>query len=335
MVTAVVLVLLVAVGLFWIWPHADEPGWTRAGFTANGIPTEGQVLVGAAVEGEVATFEAAIGGSLDVHRSYFRADQVERALAVAKDDLSNGRLPWLSFKLPTDWEEAAMGAADPWAGEIARALGGLDGPVWLAFHHEPEGDGELALWLDIQTRFSVIFAAEPNLAYSVVYGGWAQLRTDDYLVSMQRYWPERAQVDIVAFDLYNWYATSNPRSGKVSYEWTELDFYYERIEQWLQASGNDHVSWAIAETGYTDAAADVPRGGPAPTGRPVSSRGSGADWLTRSYEDMVRRGGVALSYFDVSPSLNDEPEDWTWPILTEPKVGVFTKLLERSSGIAD
>ena len=47
----------------------------------------------------------------------------------------------MSFKLPHSWGEMAAGAGDAWAKNLAARFGRLNGPVWLAFHHEPEGDG--------------------------------------------------------------------------------------------------------------------------------------------------------------------------------------------------
>ncbi len=72
--------------------------------------------------------------------------------------------------------------------------------------------------------------------------------------------------------------------------------------------------WAIAETGYSDTAASIPRNYVAPNGKTVSTAGTGADWLTRAYDDMAAAGGVALAYFSVAGTVNNEPSDWTWPI---------------------
>ena len=52
--------------------------------------------------------------------------------------------------------------------------------------------------------------------------------------------------------------------------------------------------------------------------------GTGADWLTRAYDDMKAMGGIALTYFNVSAATNNEPADWTWP-LNPTKTTTYTR----------
>ena len=72
-------------------------------------------------------------------------------------------------------------------------------------------------------------------------------------------------VDIMGFDVYNRYGDANhPDKG-----WTEMSHYYDEIAPAAKARG---VDWAIAETGYTDAAA-----------------AKDPAWLTRAFDDMANR----------------------------------------------
>lgn len=315
--------------------NAESPGWQNDGFTSRGIPIEGQTLVGASVIGDPSNLETRLGASLGLHRSYYSSSQQALAISTARADLSVGRLPWISFKAPSGWDEMANGAGDDWATDLADALSDLDGPVWIAINHEPEGDGNVADWRRMQQRLSPIFRAADNVAYTIVLAGWQQLRGQDLVSDMEPFWPGREFVDVIGFDVYNWYATTNPNTGVVSYDWQELVDYYQPILAWLKASDNDDLAWALAETGYTDAAADMTMNGTAPDGATVSQAGPGAEWLSRGYNDMNRLGGVALSYFDVPPSVNNEPADWTWPIIRSPKTEVFSRTARQAATITD
>ena len=55
-----------------------------------------------------------------------------------------------------------------------------------------------------------------------------------------------------------------------------------------------------------------------------------AEWLSRAYDDMKAMGGVGLSNFNVSPGVNDEPLDWTWPITNDRRTRAFADVLARS-----
>ena len=86
--------------------------------------------------------------------------------------MAHDRVPWLSFKLPYSWADMANGRGDAWAKDLANQLGAVNGPVWVAFHHEPEGDGPIADWVRMQQHLSPIFRAKPNIAFTVITTGW-------------------------------------------------------------------------------------------------------------------------------------------------------------------
>ena len=332
LVSVGVVVVVLAAGLV-----AGVPGMSGAagvgGFSSRGIPLGGQVLFGSATTTDIALMEAAVGGKVGIRRSYYQASQVSAAVDRARADLVAGRVPWLSFKAPASWAAMATGAGDAWAQDLANRLGGLPGPVWVAVHHEPEGDGPAADWKAMQQRLSPIFRAKPNIAYTMILMGWNQFFANKADQSLDVYWPGKQYIDVLGFDPYNWYDTSNS-SGAKNYTWTELREYYTKITAWLDATGNSEVKWAVAETGYTDTAAAMPQNGTAPNGKRVSALGSGADWLTRAYDDMKAMGGIALTYFNVSAATNNEPADWTWPLNTT-KTTTYTRVLANSNRFTD
>ena len=50
-------------------------------------------------------WENTMGHRLGVHRTYYGATQVDKAVSVSKADLALNRIPWISFKLPYTWAE--------------------------------------------------------------------------------------------------------------------------------------------------------------------------------------------------------------------------------------
>lgn len=294
-----------------------RPKWTR-----NGLPLAGQTLLG----GTVGTPD------VGVVRRYARGGDTPSAVAMGCiADHAAGAIPWVSFKLPVSWDSAATGGADVWAQAMATELGKLAGPVWIAIHHEPEGDGDLATWVRIQQRLMPYFkAAGSNIATSIILMGWHQWLSTAGTYSMDKCWPGAAFVDIVGFDPYNFYDTTKSGTTTKNYAWDELSAYYQPIRAWLQARGlTDTVRWAIAETAISDSAFTVAQGHKAPNGKTVATRGPGSQWLARAYDDMKAAGGIALTYFNVAGTVNSEPGDWTWP-LSGQKLAAFQTLAARA-----
>ena len=114
-------------------------------------------------------------------------------------DLAHQRVPWISFKLPYSWAEMAAGRGrrlGPRRGPAGSPR--LDGPVWVAFHHEPEGDGQdITHWTAMQERLApIVRSAAPNVAYTVILTGWNQFYgPKDY--SLTSLWPRDTKIDLV------------------------------------------------------------------------------------------------------------------------------------------
>jgi len=250
--------------------------------SSDGIPASG-AYVGAAVGGTANLADLESGtGRLAIHRLYFEADQVDYAITAVKQDLAAGRLPWISFKLPYSWADMAAGAGDAWATDLAERLAEVGGPVWLAFHHEPEGDGPIQDWTRMQQRLApIVHAHAPNVAYTVILTAWDSLfGPAEYRLGAV--WPGDGDVDILGADVYNEYGA---KAGKASMN--PMD-YFGPLSAFARRHG---VRWAIAETGYTAAAATADAG-----------------WLQRAFSDLRSTGGIAFTYFD--SSLNSIA-DWT------------------------
>jgi len=269
--------------------------------TARGIPGCG-TYVGAAhgSNSDPSALERQLGRHLGVRRTYFDATGVASAVRTARTDLAAGRLPWISFKLPYSWTEMADGRGDGWATDLAQRLAALDGPVWVAFHHEPEGDGDIQEWRRMQEHLApLVRATAPNVAFTVIVTGWNQFYGDPSY-SLANIWPRAVKVDVAGFDIYQQYGVA--KNGATTTKWTDFQQYYRAIATWARTVD---VSWALGETGVTDAAAEA-----RPAEIPDAVR------LMESY------GGIAYSYFD--SALNSVAP---WTLDTATKRSAFAQAL--------
>ena len=273
--------------------------------STRGIPASG-ALVGAAVGGNAdpTSFETQTGQRLGVRRTYFSATGTDKAVKMAKLDLANGRLPWISFKLPYTWEQMAAGKGDAWAKDIAVKLSALPGPVWVAFHHEPETHGDIQQWKAMQERLGPIVRSNaPNVAFTIILTGYHQISGEaDY--TLEALWPN-TKVDVAGFDIYNFYKTTNSNGTYFTQPSDLRRKYFEPISKFVAAKGS---TWGLAETGFNDAAGDdLP------------------NLMKETFDAMVDNHGVAFSYFN--SGLNSSS---SWVITTPAKLTQFANLVQSN-----
>lgn len=267
-------------------PPTEEPPAVGSPLTngcthdERGIPSCG-VYVGAAhgSNTDPSTLETDLGRRLSVRRTYYTGTGVASAVRTATTDLAAGRIPWISFKLPYSWEQMAAGSGDAWARDLAARMAALDGPVWLAFHHEPEGDGDIQAWRQMQERLApIVRGAGTNLAFTVIVTGWNQFY-GDARYRLSEIWPRGVDVDVAGFDIYQNYGVV--KDGVQSLKWTDFAAsYFSRIQAWADQVG---VEWGLAETGITDLAAAA---------RP--------DEIPDTVRLVQQYGGIAYTYFDTT-----------------------------------
>lgn len=198
----------------------------------------------------------------------------------------------------------AKGRGDAWARDIARRLARLDGHVWVAFHHEPETDGNIRLWTRAQERLApIVRSTAPNVAYSIVLMGWHQIPDagNRAKYGLNRIWP-KTKVDLLGIDPYNYYGAA----GKAASAPTNIvGKYFKPISSWAD---RNNVQWGVAEIGYTNKTlAEDPR------------------WLQRTHEGLVAHDGVALSYFN--SSINSVAD---WRLDTPADFRAFNEILTDS-----
>ena len=266
-----------------------------------GIPSK--VLVGAAYGGNTdpSDFEQRIGGTLQIRRTFWRGDNVDSAVSTAAGDVAKGRIPWLSFKLPYTWSEMAAGKGDAWAKDLTQKLAALNAPVWVAFHHEPEGDGDVTQWVAMQRRLApIVHANSNNVAFSTILTGWHQLY-GDAKYSLDALYPGDGLVDIMGFDPYNEYGVV--KDGKTITN--PFNFGLSTLSAFAKSK---KAAWGLAETALTDEASKVD-----PT------------WMDRTYSELSANGAIAMTYFNTELNAYG-----SWLINDPAKTQQFADILKRA-----
>ena len=238
--------------------------------------------------GNPATLEAQTGRKLSLHRSYMDASTSTAAMAArAKADVATGRIPLISTKVPGSWAAVAAGQQDAWLLERIRGLAAVDGPVWLALHHEPAGDGAPADWVAMQQHArTLIKANSSNIALVGILNGWDFKKKNGNPVEYNM--PVGTGVDIMGFDSYNGWS---PTNGKA----------------WQPAADVFSPALTIQSWGYPTLVGEYGvRTDPANPGR-------AAQWLRDAYAFATAHHFVGMSYFD--SGLNSP--DGTWTLDTE------------------
>ena len=264
--------------------------------TPRGIPSCG-AYVGSAygANTSVTGWENGMGKRLGVHRTFWGGHSVASAIRTAKSDVAHHRLPWISFKAPYSWSAMASGKGDAWARAVARKVRTVRGPVWVAVHHEPEGDGNIATWKAMQVRLAPIMRrVAPNLGYSIILMGYHEFYGESKY-RMANIWP-KTKIDVLGFDLYETYGVQGKTKWK---RWTHD--YFQKIQRFARAHG---TKWGLAETGYSDPAAKKQPG-----------------WMRKVYKQLVAHGGKAFTYFNTN--LNSKAD---WKLSTPAQRASFTRL---------
>jgi hypothetical protein len=142
-----------------------------------------------------------------------------------------------------------------------------------------------------------------NVAYSIVVTGYDQFfGADQY--SLNNIMPKNTKIDLLGIDVYQRYGA--PVNGKIKTTFSNLDRdYFAPTSAWAKAHD---MAWGVAETGYTDAAAEDD-----PT------------WLGTAYNQLKARGGSAFTYFN--SGLNSTAN---WVLSTDAKKSQYTAALKSA-----
>jgi hypothetical protein len=265
-------------------PTTSSPTPRNSAFA--GSPPPGDLYYGASLPAgrSLPTWEAALGSTLALHRSYFTPDANETAQLVqqCRDDLAHHRLPHVSTKVPGTWRDVADGAQDAWLTRMLTPLGDEDAPVFLTFHHEPENDaGGAGMtapdYVAMQLR-AIRLAAElaPQVTVVPVLQHWSfeplNLRGDPAA------WIVR-EASVLGVDVYNAWS---PTNGKV---WRSFGSRIDDVLPWL-----GDTPLAIGEYGCRE--------------DPVNP-GLATDWLCDAAAYARTHQIVSMSYFNSDVNTPD------------------------------
>jgi hypothetical protein len=89
--------------------------------------------------------ETPTGASLSVRRTFWQWADADGGtndpmFVSVRGDLAKNRLPFISVKSP-GWKDVADGKYDAILDTMLKQLDSYGKPIWIAFHHEPEGGG--------------------------------------------------------------------------------------------------------------------------------------------------------------------------------------------------
>jgi hypothetical protein len=268
---------------------------TRTDLSRTEFPSDRVFYGSSSPAGSLSGFEDALGEPLPCYRSFFGSGEPGALHARVADDVRRGRLSIPSIKPPGPWAESA--ADKGWIESVLGPLGDLGAPVFLAVHHEPEGEAHAYGTPDDYRllQLSVIHTAAtlaPTVTIVPILGSWS---FDSRTNRDPAEW-NVAQATAYGVDIYNpW----SPANGK---RWIPLAEKLDLAHE--QAAGRPIV---VGEYGC--------RSDPNTPGR-------AAGWMRDAFTAALASDVVAMAYFN---SAQNSP-DGTWELDAE-TFPVFRDLL--------
>jgi len=214
-----------------------------------GQPGSGTFYWGASLtgNGSPSRHEGPTGEVLSIRRTFFDWSQrTGYMIDIARGDVASGRLPWISIK-PPSWSAMAAGRHDSEIDAMLRALDGINGPVWLTVHHEPENDSgnasdHLAMNKRVRQRMNAL--GTDNIALAPILMSWTFNPRSGR--SVEAYWGPNVY-DFVGTDHYN---RDDPPENLESMDSWKL------ARSWAKSKGMDLAVGEWGMKGSDQAAAD-------------------------------------------------------------------------------
>ena len=160
-----------------------------------------------------------VGSGLQARRLFFTG--FTAGLSLASAACADGTYPVMSFKTGSySWAQVAAGNADADLRALATKLAALPCDVFVAIHHEPEGDGTAADWSAMAVHALPILGVSPEVKVGVIGNGWwwsAEARgyTDAEIAAWIT--PAVRQVsDVIAGDTYQGDAAGEEVATKIT-----------------------------------------------------------------------------------------------------------------------
>jgi hypothetical protein len=194
-------------------------------------------------------------GPVYARRLFGNLSSPDSIVTLARSEIAAGRYPITSFKLPNDdWTGAAAGRYDSLLRSLRDKLDALPGRVFVAIHHEPNGDGTARNFAAMQRRVLPILRSPSNVEAGVIMNGfiWSprSYGLSDTEIALWLPSDVRRLCEIVAADFYHGGTPSNPGE--------EPEVKIRSFSAWATRVGvtrlgigeyNGHTAGAITRTG--------------------------------------------------------------------------------------
>ncbi|HSS68127.1 MAG TPA: hypothetical protein VLK34_06210 [Nocardioidaceae bacterium] len=276
-------------------PTTPVPSVTPTDLSPTEFPTDRVFYGSSSPVAKLRGLEESIGEPLPCYRSFFDSGEPGALHARVSNDAVEGRLSIASIKPPGPWADAAGDSG--WIETVLGPLGDIGVPMFLAVHHEPEGEAKAyGTPADFRLlQLSVMKAAStlaPTATIVPILGSWSF----DTRTSREPAEWNVPEATVYGVDIYNpW----SPTNGK---QW--IPFGDKLALAHDQAAGRPML---VGEYGC--------RSDPAQPGRAAS-------WMRDAFTDALASDVVAMAYFN---SDRNSP-DGTWELDAE-TFPVFRDLL--------
>ena len=165
---------------------------------------------------------------------------------------SQGRIPFLNWKMPAPWSSVTNGSQDAWIGQRADAFKAFGSPVYLTIHHEPENDlsqyGSQAEFVAAFRHVVDVFRAHgvSNVGFVWTMMAWSfDSRSGE---SIPAWYPGNNWVDFIGADGYNWYP------GRAGTSWAMFGTVFDQVNAFAVSQGKP---WMAVEYGAQEDPADA------------------------------------------------------------------------------
>lgn len=278
-----------------------------------GDPGTGKMFHGLSLDltqTSISDFESSTGTNLGIYRRYYSnrsmAD-ISPFTSNLSTDLASDRITWASFKLPgassTGWTETINGDNDGWLSAIANAINNMaPHPVWIAFHHEPRGDGPAADFVAMfEHAIAIIKPIASNAAIGPILNGYSFASPGGDPDPHVWYVPSADKID---FDQYNQWWTYDT-TLKVGQFGSAESYHPWSLPSQVFSPLDIIQSWgkpcAIAEYGVH---------------YPWQEVGKAQQWMADAYNYALSHGALAMTYFN--SGLNSPRGEWNMDKYNKP-----------------
>ncbi len=196
---------------------------------------------------------------VDLDRWYGGSGDIDKAITKAKANHAAGvaHVDELQASLHLDRHGRRQGRRLG-EGPVYAKLDALNFEVWVAFHHEPEGDGNTTNWRKMQDRLSRLVPGgiAGDIKFWLIVTGWTQeFNPSDTANQWSTLYPTGAPIYGIAYDnpylKYGYMWVDGVKTTTMDTGWTEGSVYVEKLAARAKSYG---VKAGIGEYGFSDEA---------------------------------------------------------------------------------